>query len=324
MILEREMPKTVLSIDIDACFNGHTYAKYMNYDLSPELGWKIVDLIASEVSDIDLEPDVEAITIIQNILRLKAQGAVIRVIDEHDEIVDVMAEYRDEHFNDFDKLDVYNIDAHHDLTYGNDDSELNIENWALHAKSKGLLGEYNWLHRPLSDIRVNSPISYKRDCLHDINPELMPEIGLVVLCVSKHFTPMKYWKSIINILLEEFPIGSYYEVHKDTLTESMIRSVNRFEDYLIDDSMPDTNRLFRCGKSFVVYEEYQNAVSMISLDGKGNLFGMKNVVDYLLDEYEKIRFDYKVGIRNEVYIKRLVKNYNIVDSGEGYYIIEKR
>lgn len=313
-------PKNVLSIDIDALFNGHTYAKYMNYDLEPNLAWKVIDLIASELPEIDLKPDPIALNIVAEILNLKCSKAKIHIIEEHDEIIDTLRGLK------FEKVNMYNIDAHHDITYGNEDNELTIENWVRYAKSKGLIDEYNWLHRPNSDIKLASPMKFKRDCLHDASPELFPEFDAVVICVSKHFTPKQYWITLPNVLLSQLTTFKHFqEVHPNTLTEEDIKAVPNYEDYLADGTMPNIKRLFRDENSYLIFErDYEPCLSMISLDGKANLFHIKEVVDYLLGEYKSLRFDFVPGIRNEIFIKRLVRNYEITDSGNNFYKIKKR
>ncbi|MGL5057288.1 MAG: hypothetical protein ACRC6A_08005 [Fusobacteriaceae bacterium] len=100
--------KSVLSIDIDVFFNGHTYAKYMHHSLEPKLAWSLIELIGLEHPEVDLKPDVEAINIVVDILATKCAKAKIRIIEEHDEIVDVLAGLYDE------KVNMYNVDDHHD------------------------------------------------------------------------------------------------------------------------------------------------------------------------------------------------------------------
>lgn len=185
----------VISIDLDVLVNGHTFAKYMNYDIDPEDSWNcIYYLEQTDKYGIDTKLDYRALGIILDILKIKCNGADVRVIDEHNQIIDVMKELQVK------DCDMYNFDAHHDIDYGNDNSELTIENWVLHGKSNKMINEYNWICRPLSDIRCDSPIKYNRSCIYDLDIDLLPNFDLVVICISHHFTPSKYWDKLINIL----------------------------------------------------------------------------------------------------------------------------
>lgn len=315
------MVRNVLSLDIDVLFECDEYARFMNYDLEPELAWDIVELIKSRGYSISLEPNIEALGKMISILEDKCKGAKVRIIQEHDEIVDIMKE-----FNCV-KSSVYNFDFHQDIAYGNDDTQLNIENWSRHAKKLGLMDKYYWIHREMSDIRVDSPFLFNRDNLLDIDNSLLPEMDLVVICISHHFTPIKYWDIIPNILLEAVrgDLRHFSEVTPTTLSPSLMEGL---DDYLIDGTMPDIFRLFRSNdkQMFVAVEKADEgvAMSMISLSGKGNLFKMKEVVDKMLDEYGVVEFNYKDGIRNEVFIKRLVRYYKVIDSRNGYYKIKKQ
>lgn len=76
-----------------------------------------------------------------------------------------------------------------------------MENWAKYGKSEELINEYHWLYHPSSDLRYDSPFYHTRDMVLDVPMDSLPEFDLVVVCLSKHFTPKKYWylqEEIIN------------------------------------------------------------------------------------------------------------------------------
>lgn len=192
------MIKNVLSIDLDVLFNGHTYADYMNYDIDPVDSWKIIDYLEfTKKYNIDTKLDTRALSIVCDIIKDKGSKAIIRVIEEHDEILGVMNELN------IKDCSMINIDAHHDITYGNDDNKPTLENWVAHGKSNKMINDYHWICRPLSDVRVDSTFKYYRDCIYDIDTKLLPEFDLIVVCVSKYFTPIKYWETLKNFLLKQ-------------------------------------------------------------------------------------------------------------------------
>lgn len=304
----------ILSIDIDAFVPCHAYAKHMNFDVNAEIAWNIIDTIG-----IDYSVNKDALSKCMEILEKKCQHAKVRIIGEHDEIIGVMQEFKCKDST------VYNIDYHHDLGYGNDDLELNIENWVRFAKEYNLMKDYHWIHRPLSDIRYSSPFYHTRTCLDDLDLNNMNEIDLVVICISHHFTPKKYWDAIPNVLLSNIKgdLKHFQEVTPTTLSPNIFKGLN---DYLIDGTMPEIYRLFRNGDCYLPIEKADEgvAISMISLSGKGNLFTIKEVVDKMIDEYNIVEFNYKVGIRNEIFIKRLVRYYDIISREKGYYKLKKK
>lgn len=190
------MKKNILSIDLDSMYDCHTYAQYMNYDIDAEDAWKFIYYLeGTKKYGINTKIDFRALSKVIEILDNKCGNALIEIIDEHDEIVGIMEKHNSEESN------MFNIDYHHDITYGNDDTELNLENWVRHSKARRLIDNYYWLCRPLSSIEVDSPFQYNRDCLEDVKVDLLPEFDLVVICISHQFTPMNTYKSLLNTLL---------------------------------------------------------------------------------------------------------------------------
>ncbi|MGL5714323.1 MAG: hypothetical protein ACRCX2_14980 [Paraclostridium sp.] len=293
------MINNVLSIDCDIAFECDEYAKYMNYDLEPELAWEVVELIAKR-KNVNIDINIDALKSIIWAFK-RCTRAKFRLIEEHDHIIEIMKSYNCQ------QSTVYNYDHHHDITYGNDDNELNIENWVRFGKKLGLIGDYHWINRPMSDIRFESLFKYYRTCLDDVNIDNMNEIDLVVICISKHFTPRKYWDSLPNTLLSYKDINGWQEVTPNTLPYDKIQNM---DTYLIDGTMPNVDRLFRKDNGYVVLEDKN--ISMFSLDKKIDIFTIKSVVDYLLDDYNELIVDYIVGSKNEIYINRLLRNYKII------------
>lgn len=188
------MTKNLLSIDLDVMFNCETYAPYTLHDLPPELAWEIIELIKEKEDDnIDLEPDSATVSVVKELIKINKEAPII-IIDEHDEIIEEM---KDGTWN------VYNADFHHDISYEGDDSEVNIENWVRHGKRKGLIKQYCWLHRTMSEHPERTYMKYFIDNIEDIDVSLAPKFDLIVICISRHFTPIKYWEELIEEILGE-------------------------------------------------------------------------------------------------------------------------
>lgn len=305
--------KNIMSIDIDVFFNGHTYRDFMKENVSAETAWKIIDLISKEKDSIDIEVDLNTLGKVIGIIKEKCGNAKLRIINEHNEIVDVMEEFKCEYST------MYNFDAHHDINYGEDNSECNLENWVLHSKNKGLIEEYNWIHRTLSDMCYSSPIKFNRNTIEDLDISPLPSMDLVVICISHYFTPINYWNIIPNLLSEAMrsPTAHFLEVTPKTISLERLKGL---DDLLIDNTMPDIYRLFKNKDSWVIIERCDNngvAISMVSFDN-GNMFYYKEVVDLMIKEYNYVEFNWVEGIRNEKFIKRLASNYNILISNKGY------
>lgn len=302
----------VLSIDIDVFFQCHTYQKHTNYDIEPIDTWNIIEYLEqTNKYKINTEVDKKALFKVSDILMEKCLGAEVVLINEHNEIVDVL-----EKRGVKDSI-LYNIDFHHDITYENDDIELTIENWVRHSKAKGQIKDYHWICREMSDVRVNSPFKYYKTNLEDVIIENMEHCDLVVICISHHFTPRKYWESIPSFLMSYiFNIENFKEISKSELTYDMVKN---YDDFLIDNTMPNISRLFRYKDCFIVFEKDTHNVSIINLGDSFNILCSKEVVDYLLKVYKELKFTYVEGIRNVVLINRLLKNYYIVNEVKEKY-----
>lgn len=289
----------VLSIDCDLMFECDEYSKYTIHSLEPGLAWEVLELI-SKKKGVNIDINIEVLKSVARVFD-KCKNAKFRLINEHDEIIDIMKEYNCK------DATVYNYDHHHDITYGNNDSELSLENWVRHGKKLGIINEYHWVHRPMSDIRVDSPFSFYKTCLNDVKTKNMNEIDLVVICISKHFTPKKYWDSLPNTLLSYKSINGWQEI---TPSSVPLEESKKLKTYSIDGTAPIPDRAFKKGKSYILLEDKN--VSIFSLDNKTCMFSIIDVVKYLLEDKKELIIDYIVGIRNENYIKRLVRHFCIV------------
>lgn len=296
------MIENILTIDCDVLTNCHTYAPYTLHNVEASECWDIINhLERTGKYGINTEVDIRYLTKVCDVLKNKCIGSEVRLIGEHHEIIDIMEEFvcKD--------TSLYNIDAHIDINYGNDNTELNCENFVLHAKSRRLVDRYYWIHTTNSDINTAnlSPFKFTRCNLEDLDISMLPHFDLVVICISKYFTPKKYWESLPSFLMSYIVnIEGAKEIKKDEVCISVSK------DYLIDDTEPNIDRVFKIDELYIIYEKDENSVSMFS-NGNGNLFKCKEVVDYLLKCYGYLTFTWDINIRNNIFINRLIKNYII-------------
>ncbi len=295
------MNKKVLSIDIDVFFNCNEYAKLINHDIDSDKAWKMVEALG-----VDYKPNYELISKTSKIIKEKCQKAKLELITEHDGIIKVLKD------NNIEKCDMYNMDFHNDITYGNNDDELNIENWVRHAKHYGLVENYNWICRPLSGLCTISPFLFSMNCLEDLKIDMLPQFDLVVISISKHFTPIKYQRILPNALMSvlDSDLIHFKEV---VPTSEFLHQLKGLDDYLVDGTLPNIYKLYECNKLFLIVErgDKEIYISMVNF-GKESIFKCKELVDKFVLEYGTVNFDWKEGIRNEKYIKRLIKNYDII------------
>ncbi|MGL5594104.1 MAG: hypothetical protein ACRDDH_09235 [Cetobacterium sp.] len=89
-----------------------------------------------------------------------------------------------------------------------------------------------------------------------------------------------------------------------------------FPDYYCSGIYEVGDRVFKLENTYLELsvDEGVALISMISTDRKGNLFAIKNKIDELLNEYDSLGFYWVEGIRNEVFIKRLLKNYEVINT----------
>lgn len=176
----------VLSIDIDFLFDCQDYHKLTNFDLTGEQSWEMINALGNKY-----EPHKKYLELLKSILKKNTdKNTKIEIITEHDEIIKTMEN------NNITESDLFNFDFHHDVTYFEGDSKLTLENWVRYAKSKNLVSRYNWIHRELSEYDFKPPFNFDRICVCDLNLNVLPKFDLVVICISKHFTPMEYWESL--------------------------------------------------------------------------------------------------------------------------------
>lgn len=175
----------VLSIDIDAFFKEcFQYQRYIDDELTPLQSWKVIEW---KTGTQDYEVDKECFNFVKEVLKNKCKTAEHFLIQEHDEIINIIKNYGKNNF-------VTNIDYHCDITYGNDDAELNIENWVKHGRVNNYIGKYLWICQDGSEDNTLATFNYSKSSWKDVVVDNLPEYDLVVFCISHQFTPPKHWR----------------------------------------------------------------------------------------------------------------------------------
>lgn len=176
----------IISIDLDILFQCHKYEKYIFYDIEPKMAWKVIDLL-----NIEYSPDYEKIYKLLNIIR-DIPKEKRYIIENHEEILDFLKEYKN--------VNLYNFDYHHDTGYKEFSYTPNGGNWVLFAKNNKYIKNYFWFKNEFSDIQKNKPFYFEE--YNILDEYSLPKFDMAVICISKHYTPFKYW-DLCQIFKEE-------------------------------------------------------------------------------------------------------------------------
>jgi hypothetical protein len=308
----------ILSIDIDFLFTDMMKIQmYMDTELKPQHSWKVIGW-KSKIKE--FKPCVKSAQFVNNILnKCITKNTLVETITEHDEIIKIFNKHKVE------EADVFNVDYHHDITYGNTDDEVNIENWVMFGKKNNQIKNYYWIGQADSKPCKESLIQFKQSYWKDIDLDKLPKFDLIVLCTSKHFTPPKYWKLCEKIKEEtELKIEllgknlNYFKPIKENVLN--VLPIEDYPDYFCG-SKNKSDFLFHYNQCYVdVYIEEETGVaflSMINLGEADNIFKLKEVVDHCLKIFGVLGFSFVNGIRNEIYIRRLLRNYKVISEKVG-------
>lgn len=138
------------------------------------------------------------------IQRVISSGASLIAIEEHHKIID------DLKLTDGEKIDIVNIDFHHDIWY-NQNSLSDIDSfdtytcadWAGYLIRKGFANSYTWYKMPNSDIfmgEVDVPYTVKTS--REI-PDINDKFDAVYFCLSPQWVPYKY-HHLYDLIVELF------------------------------------------------------------------------------------------------------------------------
>ncbi len=293
----------ILTCDIDVLFKDcNKYQSYIDFDLKPIQSWQVVEWKTGRQ---DYEVDQRCLAFIKMLLERKCKKAASYIIDEHDEIIDILCEYGENHF-------VTNIDFHSDISYGNDDTELNIENWVKHGRNADLIRDYLWICQDSSEVSPYSPFNYKRSSYKDMDIDALPEFDVVVFCISHQFTPPTHWglaqklrEYLCNEVQSEFVVCP-----PPTFDET------QYDEYIgEEDGIVDTEAWYKFFDYYVLAEKIDDVIwlSLIHLGDKNKniIYACSKIVSDILKNY-RVGFNWTNGYRSEKLIERLISQHTVV------------
>lgn len=115
-------------------------------------------------------------------------------IKDHHEILDLLPK---------EKINLINIDHHHDIIYGKERPNIDCGNWVWFLNKTGFLISYTWVRDEFS-----LPPKRKISCYNDIlfsDFRLEKRVDMVIICLSpqwipKEVTPLfKVWEEILGL-----------------------------------------------------------------------------------------------------------------------------
>lgn len=294
----------ILSIDID--FLSKDCLKYQNYiddELTPEQSWKVIEW---KTGTQDYDIDYESLNFLKELLRKKCKGAEHYLIGEHDEILKILKLYGKNN-------SITNIDFHSDITYGNGDVELNIENWVQFARKYSYIKDYLWICRDDSEVNTLSPFNYMRSSWKDINIDSLSNYDVVIFCISHQFTPIKHWgkaqylrEYLANEINNEFCLCPEPDFDEDLYPNYTGKD---------EECQVEKSAWYKYFGYYVNGELINNVVwlSIINLGDKNRdiLTPSYKLLSDILKCYN-VGFTWDKGYKSEPYIKRLIKNHTVI------------
>ena len=293
----------ILSIDIDILFRDCLqYQQFIDDELTPSQSWKVIEW---KTGTQNYKLDIDCLNFIKSVLKNNCKKAEHYLIQEHDEIIDILKLYDKNNF-------VTNMDFHHDITYGNGDEELNIENWVQFGRKEDLIKQYLWICQDNSEVCQMSPFNYTRSSWKDINVNTLPKYDVVIFCVSHQFTPPAYWDYAQK--LREY-------LANEVNNEFCLCSEPDFDESLYPNYIgKDENCQVEKSAWYKYYDYYVNGelingvvwLSIINLgDTKKNILTPSQDLVTKILKYYNVGFTWDKNYKSENYILRLTKKHQI-------------
>lgn len=313
----------ILTIDIDSFIKDMKRISETNdTDLTPYQSWQVVRW-KTGIKRFEIDNDALAFTL--SLIKNFCKSAIIENIEEHDEIIGIYEKY------DVKGSVTWNWDFHLDCGYKPNLEELNLSNWAVHARQKGYISQYNWVRHDDSEFPINPFIQYSSCSYKDLKANLVPQFDLVVICTSKHFTPIEFWK--YNKLITDYAfkcrdnIGCFKEIKPIDFPKINPKD---YPNYFMEGVYTVDDRIFKSGK-FYVGLNITNKIPMLSFINLGETFNIigncRVLFDNLINQYGIIGFKWNDNVKSGIYIKRLIKHYKSYSefkkNGNNYLIVYK-
>ena len=183
----------ILSIDFDfimaPCIK--LYNSMCGGDENPTVSWNRIE--AERNIQNFLEYDANYLSYIAKLIKNNVQnGATLIPIKEHQELVKPIMENPG-------KIDLVNIDFHHDVLYGDhqasivDMDKYNYSNWVFYLYSKNKLNSCTWVRAPQSDPLMEN-IEFHFDGIlpaRDLKT-LGNNFEFIYFCLSPQWVPFKF------------------------------------------------------------------------------------------------------------------------------------
>lgn len=89
-----------------------------------------------------------------------------------------------------------------------------------------------------------------------------------------------------------------------------------FPDYYLSGEYTPPDRLFFYNGCYVELNMIDEIpfLAILNTGDPNNLFKCEELQEYILDKYKVCGYVYKIGIKNEIFIKRMLKKYKILNS----------
>lgn len=204
---------TILSIDLDILFSPYVgiYNKEIFNDKPCEFLWNTI----SEFHNIwDFRINIDYLTYIQNIFNIYTQQVkTIYIGTDHSSILTAIEEEKNNLSQPY-LFDIYNIDYHHDVVYGDAQQDRIIRcgtadcgNWVGFLSYYNLINKYYWYRGIGSEfdkkIMLHSEVVPNMDrFLFDDSFPLDLNIDLLFISISPPWIPNCYYSQIEELLLK--------------------------------------------------------------------------------------------------------------------------
>jgi len=187
----------VLSIDID--FISSPSIELYSYDISgtedPHLRWQeIFSETGLKESDLNINP--HNIMFIQEIfLKALEYNPKVDFGLTHDSILFELMKFKD-------KVNIINIDHHHDIYYDNNDGKHILKynypkesTWVKYLQNEEKLNSYTWIHNTNSNLEGLELLEFTTPTIHTLKEDfsLDTKIDYIYLCLSPQYLPKIHW-----------------------------------------------------------------------------------------------------------------------------------
>jgi hypothetical protein len=191
----------ILSIDIDFITSNYGHI-VIGDDFNPKHKWEnIIENLNGDESILQIDYDNLSFLMSVYIKALNNSKKIIFAINHHT----ILQELEKENYNN---LNIINIDHHHDIFYGDVESleffekynNVNCGNWIWKLELSNKISSYHWIKNETSDIfndgisRGKTPKNYKSFLKHNIEYDIYNlTYDLLFITLSPDYIAPKHW-----------------------------------------------------------------------------------------------------------------------------------